>query len=65
MTIRTLYTAALTLCLLTAPLLALAESKVVARVGSVPITIFDLGRLQQILLPLNPNFHTAVPAETL
>jgi parvulin-like peptidyl-prolyl isomerase len=65
MIIRTLYTAALTLCLLTVPLLSLTESKVVARVGSVPITIFDLGREQQKLLPLNANFHTAVPAETL
>ena len=68
MIVRTLYTAALSLCLLTAPLLSsphAAEPKVVAQVGSVPVTIFDVGREQQRLLPFNTNFHTGVPAEAL
>jgi parvulin-like peptidyl-prolyl isomerase len=68
MIVRALYTAALSLCLLTAPLLSLthaAESNVVAQVGSVPVTIFDIGREQQRLLPFNANFHTGVPPETL
>ena len=61
---RTLYIAALSLCLLTAPLHA-AESKVVAQVGSVPVTIFDLGREQQKLLPFNVQFHGGLATETL
>jgi parvulin-like peptidyl-prolyl isomerase len=68
MIVRTLYTAALSLCLFTAPLLSsthAADPKVVAQVGSVPVTIFDLGREQQRLLPFNTNFHTGVPAEAL
>ena len=68
MIVRTLYTAILSLCLLTAPLLSMshaADAKVVAQVGSVPVTIFDVGREQQRLLPFNTNFHTGVPAETL
>lgn len=68
MIVRTLYTAALGLFLLTTPLLSLthaAASKVVAQVGSVPVTIFDVGREQQKLLPFNTNFHTGVPAEAL
>ena len=68
MIVRTLYAAALSLCLLTAPPLSLtyaADSKVVARVGSVPVTIFDLVREQQRLLPFNTNFHTGVPDEAL
>ena len=68
MIVRTLYTAALTLCLLTAPLLSLthaAEPKVVAQVGTVPVTIFDLGRAQQKLLPFNVQFHGGVSAETI
>ena len=68
MTVRTLHTAALCLCLLTAPLLSVthaANPKVVAEVGSVPLTIFDLGREQQRLLPFNTSFHTGVPAEAV
>lgn len=68
MSVRTLYTAVLSLCLLTSPFLSLThatESKVVAQVGSVPVTIFDVGREQQRLLPFNTNFHTGVPAEAL
>ena len=68
MTVRTLYITALCLCLLTAPLLSIthaANPKVVAEVGSVPVTIFDLGREQQRLLPFNTSFHTGVPAEAL
>ena len=68
MIVRTLYTAALGLCLLTAPLLSLthaADAKVVAQVGSVPVTIFDIGREQQRLLPFNTNFHSGIPAESL
>ena len=68
MTVRSLYTTALWLCLLTAPLLSIshaANPKVVAEVGSVPVTIFDLGREQQRILPFNTSFHTGVPAETL
>lgn len=68
MIIRTLSVAVLSLCLFTSSFLSLthaAESKVVAQVGSVPITIFDLGREKQKLLPLNTNFHTGVPAEAL
>lgn len=68
MIVRTLYTAALGLCLLTAPLLSMshaADSKVVAQVGSVPVTIFDVGREQQRLLPFNANFHSGVPSEAL
>jgi len=68
MIFRTLYTAVLSLCLLTAPLLSFtqaADSKVVAQVGSVPVTIFDMGREQQRLLPFNTNFHSGVPAEAL
>ena len=67
MIIRILYAAALSLCLFTAPLPLFthaAESKVVAQVGSVPVTIFDLGREQQKLLPFHTNFHTVVSAET-
>mgnify|MGYP004701031413 CR=1 FL=1 len=66
MTVRTLYTIAFCLCLLTAPLLSIAHAanpKVVAEVGSVPVTIFDLGREQQRLLPFNTSFHSGVPAE--
>lgn len=68
MTVRTLYTIAFCLCLLIAPLLSFthaASPKVVTEVGSVPVTIFDLGREQQRLLPFNTNFHSGVPAETL
>lgn len=68
MIVRTLYTTALCLCLLTAPFLSTthaADPKVVAQVGSVPVTIFDLGREQQRLLPFNTSFHTGVPAEAL
>lgn len=68
MIVRTLYTISLALCLLTAPLLSLtnaAEAKVVAQVGNVPVTIFDIGREQQRLLPFNSNFHSGVPAEAL
>lgn len=68
MIVRTLYTAALGLCLLTSPLLSLthaADSKAVAQVGTVPVTIYDLGREQQRLLPFNTNFHSGVPAEAL
>lgn len=68
MIVRTLYTAALGLCLLTAPLLSLthaAAPKVVAQVGAVPVTIFDLGRAQQKLLPFNAQFHGGVSAETI
>jgi parvulin-like peptidyl-prolyl isomerase len=68
MIVRTLSAVALSLCLLTAPLLApvhAADPKIVAQVGTVPVTIFDLGREQQRLLPFNTNFHTGVPAEAL
>ena len=68
MIVRTLYAVALSLCLLSAPPLSLthaADSKVVAQVGSVPVTIFDLGREQQKLLPFNTNFHTGVSDEAL
>lgn len=67
MIVRTLYTAALSLFLLTAPFLSLAhaDSKIVAQVGTVPVTIFDLGREQQRLLPFNAQFHGGVSAETI
>lgn len=68
MIVRTLYTAALSLCLFTAPLLSLShatDAKIVAQVGSVPVTIFDIGREQQRLLPFNTNFHSGIPAESL
>ena len=68
MIVRTLYSAALSLCLLTAPFPSMshaADPKVVAQVGSVPVTIFDLGREQQRLLPFNTNFHSGVAAEAL
>ena len=68
MIIRTLYTAALSLCLLTAPLLSLthaADSTVVAQVGSVPVTTFDVGRAQQKALPFNVSFHGDLSAETI
>lgn len=68
MVLRILHTTALTLCLLTVPLLLLteaAESKVVAQVGSVPITIFDLSREQHRLLLFNTNFHNIVTIEAL
>lgn len=65
---RALRTAALGLCLLTTLMAhsALAAApKLVAQVGSVPVTIFDLGREQQRLLPFNVSFHGGVPQETL
>lgn len=68
MIVRTLCTAALGLFFFTTPLLSLthaANAKVVAQVGSVPVTIFDVGRERQKLLPFNTNFHTGVPAEAL
>lgn len=68
MIVRTLYTAALGLWLLTSPLLTLsyaADSKVVAQVGVVPVTIYDLGRAQQKALPFNVSFHSGISADAL
>lgn len=47
-----------------APLYA-AEAKLAAQVGNVPVTVFDVGREQQRLLPFNTTFHSGVPKETL
>jgi parvulin-like peptidyl-prolyl isomerase len=68
MIVRTLCTAALGLYLFTAPLLSLAhaaDKKIVAQVGAVPVTVFDLSRAQQKLLPFNVQFHGGVSAETI
>lgn len=69
MTARTLLTAALTLCLLViSPLqesATAADAKVVAQVGTVPVTVFDLGREQQRILPFNASFHSGVPGDVL
>lgn len=68
MTIRTLYTAAMSLCLFIMPLLSLShatDSKVVAQIGSVPVTIADVGREQQKLIPFNTSFHSGIPKEAL
>jgi parvulin-like peptidyl-prolyl isomerase len=67
MIIHILYIAALSICLFSAPLPSLthaSETNVVAQVGRVPVTIFDLGREQKMLLPFHANFHTGVSAET-
>lgn len=68
MIVRSLFTVALTLCLMTTPLLSVsdaADPKIVAQVGNVPVTIFDLGRAQQKLLPFNVSFHGGLGAEAL
>lgn len=68
MIVRVLYTAAVTLSLLTTPFISLsqaAESQVVAQVGSIPVTIFDVGREQQKLIPFNTSFHSGLPKEVL
>lgn len=65
---RVLRTAVLGLCLFAMPMIhaaAAAEAKIVAQVGTVPITVYDLGREQQRLLPFNASFHSTVPPETL
>lgn len=41
------------------------ETKIVAQVGRIPVTIFDIGREQQKLLPFNMNYHSGIPKETL
>ena len=68
MIVRTLYIATLGLCLLTTPLLSLshaADPKIVAQVGSVPVTIFDMGRAQQKALPFNVSFHSGISNASL
>lgn len=39
---------------------AQAEEKLVAKVGSVPVTEFELQRAQEKLLPMNANFHGGI-----
>lgn len=68
MIVPALRIAALSFFLLTSPCISPAQgesTKLVAQVGNVPVTIFDVGREQQRLLPLNPNFHGCLPQETL
>lgn len=47
------------------PVSALAASDVVARVGGVPITAFELEVKSQKLLPLHSSFHSGVSKETI
>jgi parvulin-like peptidyl-prolyl isomerase len=44
---------------------ALAQEAVIARVGSVPITAFDVGRQLQKLIPLQGSYHSGVKPEKI
>lgn len=55
--------AAVFLCFL--PALCYAQSNAVARVGSIPITKFELGRETQKLVPLNSSFHKGISREKI
>lgn len=66
--VRTLCTTVLGLCFLASPFASFssaAESKLVAQVGSVPVTTFELNREQQKLIPLNVQFHGKVNPEKI
>lgn len=68
MRVRSLITALLSLSLLATLLPAQTqakEAKIVAQVGSVAVTIYDIGREQQKLLPFNSGFHSGVPKDAL
>ncbi len=43
--------------------LAVAEDAVIAKVGDVPITVYELEREMHRILPLNSSFHSSVSPE--
>lgn len=54
-----------TLSLVGVPLPAHAEEKLIAKVGSVPITEYELQRAQERLLPMNANFHGGISEDKI
>jgi len=55
----------LAILLLTFSSSAFCEAKVVARVGSVPITIYELSRKVQKLVPLASSFHKGISQDRI
>ena len=44
---------------------AVAENTIVAKVGSVPITVFELNRQLQKLIPLSSSYHSGVAQDKI